>query len=268
MASVLSIEQLQEVATAESLLEALAVVPDPRQPRGTRHPFTAILALCVSAMLCGARGQLPIAQWGRDHEGPLTEALGFTRRPPCNATLHHIFKRIDREKREAVLGAYFAKQGLAEGEAIAIDGKSLRRAHGDEVPGVDLIAAYAHHVSRSSWRKRGVGEQRSELLAGKALIAELGVRERVVTADALHCQREVCEAILAKGGDYLIKVKANQPTLLTDIMLTFADPPSPVQRDVQHSRHGNRGEVRTIEVSGALVGFNDWPGMEQVCRIQ
>ncbi|MGI8552242.1 MAG: transposase family protein [Dehalococcoidia bacterium] len=139
------------------LLEALAVVPAPRKPRGTRHAFTPILALCVSAMVGGARGQLPIAPWGRDHEGPLTEALGFTRRPPCHATLHHIFKRSDREKRETVLQAYFAKQGLAEEEAIAIDGKSLRGAHGDEVPGVDLIAASAHHARIVLAQKGGWG---------------------------------------------------------------------------------------------------------------
>ncbi|MGI8552441.1 MAG: ISAs1 family transposase [Dehalococcoidia bacterium] len=120
----------------------------------------------------------------------------------------------------------------------------------------------------SSWRKRGVGEQRSELLAGKALIAELDVDERVVTANALPCQREVCEAILAKGGDSLIKVKANQPRLLADMIRTFDEPPSPVQQYVQHSRHGNRGEVRTIEVRSDLVGYSDWPGVEQVCRVQ
>ncbi|MGI8552442.1 MAG: hypothetical protein ACR2PL_16880 [Dehalococcoidia bacterium] len=100
---------------------------------------------------------MPIAQWGRDHEGALTEALGFTRRPPCNATVHHICKRIDRPQLEAVLGAHYAKQGLAEGEAIAIDGKSLRGAHGDEVPGVDLIAAYAHHARIVLAQKRGRG---------------------------------------------------------------------------------------------------------------
>jgi hypothetical protein len=161
MDDLLSMEALAEAAPAQSLREALAAVPDPRQRRGLRHGWTALLGLSVSAMLCGARGQSAIAQWGADQQGPITEALGFpsSRRMPCHATFHHVFKRLDREKLEAVLAAYFAQVGLVPGEGIAIDGKSLRGAHGEDVPGVDLVAAYAHRARLVLAQKGGRGRE-------------------------------------------------------------------------------------------------------------
>src|SRR3954453_12760703 len=67
----------------------LAQVPDPRDPRGVRHPWTAVLLLVCCALLCGARRLSAIADWARDHSPALTAALGFTRpQPPCCATLH------------------------------------------------------------------------------------------------------------------------------------------------------------------------------------
>jgi predicted transposase YbfD/YdcC len=118
------------------------------------------------------------------------------------------------------------------------------------------------------WRKRGVGAGKSELLTGKALLEDLKVAGCVVTADALHCQREVCETIIEKEGDYLIKVKGNQPRLFADIVMLFEDPLTAVQRIVEECRHGDRQEVRTLEVSSDLAAYSDWPGLAQVCRIE
>ena len=125
------------------LLEALSEVEDPRNPKGVRHPLSAVLALSVCAMLSGARSLYAIAQWGREHP-QLAQSLGFSReQTPCVATLHHVFRRLDVDAFELALGRW-AEDCLGEGEAtIAIDGKALRGLHGRELPGVRLVAAYA-----------------------------------------------------------------------------------------------------------------------------
>ena len=92
------------VAQSRSLLEVLGEFPDVRSNRGKRHPLAAILALTCSAMLCGARSYTAIAEWGRNHGARLTQALGFTRQSPCAATLHRVFRRVDRDGLEAHLG--------------------------------------------------------------------------------------------------------------------------------------------------------------------
>ena len=83
-------------SSAQSLMEVLASLPDPRSLHGRRHPLGAILGLAVCAMLCGARSLYAISQWGRDQGSEVSQALGFTReRTPCVSTLHRVFSRLD-----------------------------------------------------------------------------------------------------------------------------------------------------------------------------
>jgi predicted transposase YbfD/YdcC len=92
----------------------------------------------------------------------------------------------------------------------------------------------------------------------------------VVTADALHCQRETCRQIVDAGGDYFVLVDANQPTLLGDITTLFDDPPpgEPFASAEQRGRHGDRREVRRLWASTALTGYLDWPGAAQVGKLE
>jgi hypothetical protein len=126
-----------------SLLQALAAVPDPRSRHGRRHPLPAVLALATVAMLCGARSLYAIAQWGREQPAEVVRTLGFARvRTPGVATLHRVFKALEVEAFERAL-AQWAQAALGgRGEAIAIDGKALRGIHGEQLPGVRLVAAY------------------------------------------------------------------------------------------------------------------------------
>ena len=131
----------------KSLLEAFTLVPDPRGKYGKRHPLPAILALATAAMLSGARSLYAIFQWGRLQPSSVVLILGFVdkngqaRVTPGVATLHRVFKRLDIVQFEAALRDW-ARQNIGDEEAIAIDGKGLLGIHGEELPGVRLLAAY------------------------------------------------------------------------------------------------------------------------------
>jgi hypothetical protein len=134
---------MQTAELGPSLLRALAAVPDPRSRHGRRHPLPAVLALATVAMLCGARSLYAIAQWGREQPEGVVRALGFTRQQtPGVATLHRVFKGLDVEAFEAVLEQWAHATVGDRGEAIAIDDKALRGIHGEQLPGVRLVAAY------------------------------------------------------------------------------------------------------------------------------
>lgn len=92
----------------------------------------------------------------------------------------------------------------------------------------------------------------------------------MVTGDALYAQRHLCQQIIDGKGDYLFIVKGNQPDLLEDITFLFANPPygEHFAYTLEHSRHGNRREVRRLWASTALEGYLDWPGVKQVCKIE
>ena len=122
-------------------------------------------------------------------------------------------------------------------------------------------------------------KQKSELAVASRLIQHIDWQGKVLTGDALYCQRCLCSALRLAGGDYLFLVKGNQPQLLEDLRLLFA-PLSPAKRagegvlrlPEQHAQttekaHG-RLDIRSIRVSSELKGYSDWPGLEQVFEIR
>jgi hypothetical protein len=184
----------------QSLLEALARVPDPRSRHGRRYELAQVLAVAVCALACGARSLYAISQWGREHCAVVCEQLGIQRgQTPSVATLHRVFRRLDVAAFERVLGEWLRARGLPAGEGIALDGKTLRGIHGEQIAGVHLVAAYAHE---SGWvlDQEAVAEKGGELTAVRAVLQRLEVRGHVVTGDALLAQREVCRQIVKKGA--------------------------------------------------------------------
>lgn len=182
-----------------TLREALDRVPDPRKAQGKRHPLGAILALAVGAMLCGARSLYAISQWGRDHGAAAAEELGFSRKQtPSVATVHRVFRDLDREAFEGVLAEWMESQGI-EVKGLSIDGKRLRGIHGDAVPGVHLVAAFAHDQG-VVLGQQGIRLDENELAALTGLFDLVSLQGRVVTGDVQFTQRDVCEQIVKKGG--------------------------------------------------------------------
>jgi hypothetical protein len=187
-------------AVAKSLLEALAEVPDPRSRHGRRYQIASVLAIAVCAMACGARSQYAIAQWGKEHFGLVREAFGITRKSaPSQTAIHRVFRRLKVKAFEAVLAQWFQARGLKPGEGIAIDGKTLRGIHGEEVPGVHLVSAYAHRRGIVLDQEAAPGEGQ-ELAAVREILKRLELTGQVVTGDAQLAQRDICTTIRQKGG--------------------------------------------------------------------
>lgn len=193
-------EQIFPGPGSRPLVEALASVPDPRSRHGRRHPLGAVLSLAVCGMLCGARSLYAIGQWGRDQGSAMATKLGFRRgQTPSVSTLHAVFSRLDRQAFEAVLATWFQERGLGAGEAVAVDGKTLRGIHGEELPGVHLVAAYAHRSGAVAGQRATLGKGQ-ELEAVAALLEHLPLHGRVITGDAHLTQRELSRQVMAKGG--------------------------------------------------------------------
>jgi hypothetical protein len=231
---------------AGSLAEALGVVPEPRQPYGwspgrSPLPLVGILQVAMAATVCGARSLYAIAQWARERVEECPEALVALGLPagrsPSVATLHRVFKKLDIVALEAALGAWLARTGAQPIEAVALDGKTLRGIHGETVPGVHLVAAYAHAVGEVLGQVAAPGKGQ-ELAATKALLETLPVAGRVVTGDALLTQRAICERIVANGGDYLFPIDEDQPSLRSEVTEAF----SPVTAEVAETRRAWQGK--------------------------
>jgi len=226
-------------------------------------------------MLCGARSYSAIAEWGRNYGVRIAQALGFTHGTPCAATLHTIFRHVDRDEFEAHLGAWADQvvgnlpPGPERAEtAIALDGKTLRGSKKQGAPGIHLLSALAHQVG-VTLAQHAVDDKTNEITAVEPLLQQLVLEGRIVTMDALLTQRHIAQTIVEKGGDYVMIVKENQPQLRADIELVFMLPPvgdhqaSARTVDLGHGRI----EQRNLTTSAALVGYSDWPGLAQVFEL-
>ena len=272
-----------------SLAAAFADLPDPRRAASVAYPLPAVLALAVAAILANHLSVLAIAEWGARQDAALLTALGFpTARTPCQLTLQRLFRRLDGHALAAALTAWAAPSAALtasapEPQGIAIDGKAQRgrlRFPGRGCP-VHALSAFCHdqgvvlaHEPITAAAGADTGE--AELTVAPALLARIVWHDRVLTGDALFCQRSLCQQVRAAGGDYLVLVKENQGTLYRDIQLLF-DPPVEVAalpladrrvaRTVEQG-HGRTMEVRELVASTDLEGYLAWPGHAQVFRLE
>ena len=261
------------------LIEVRAEIPDLRKRRGKRHPLAAILALACAATLCGYRGYCAMAEWGRNYGQKLARALGFThKKTPCGSTLHTIFKHIDVELLEAKLGAWAESVLTAtpvpeseEGpEGVALDGKTLRGSRKRGAIKAHLLSAVSHRLGLTLGQQ-AVADKTNEIPVVQELLKNLVLEGRVFTMDALLTQRQVAQTIVEGGGDYVMVVKDNQPELLQDIQDVFQEPhllaDTMQTAETLDLGHG-RIEKRSLTASTALLGYSDWPGLEQVFQLE
>ena len=124
---------------------------------------------------------------------------------------------LDANRLDAHLGQWVARQQLRPGVAVAVDGKSLRRSHGAGQAAPHLLSAVLHQEAVVV-AQMNVEEKTNEIPKLPALLAPLPLQGTVVTADALHTQKETARYLVEeKKADYLFIAKDNQPTLRQDI---------------------------------------------------
>jgi hypothetical protein len=201
----------------DSLLAAFARLTDPRHRRGVRHPFPGLLALTFLGLLCRQADFAAIARWARRHWGQLREPLGFTRDyAPHATTLSRAAARYSVAEFRAALADWLAG-ALGDGQlAAAVDGKTSKQARDADGDPIHVLNVFAHgaKLCLADWPVGDGKATEPEVL--KAHLDELCASYpalRVLTGDALFCQRPLAEAIVAAGRDYLLAVKDNQPDL-------------------------------------------------------
>jgi predicted transposase YbfD/YdcC len=270
-----------------SLAAAFTRVPDPRRQASVTYPLAALLSLAVAALLANHASVLAIAEWGRRQRREALAALGFPDGgAPCQSTLQRVFRRLDPAAVSAALSAALAPAAApppaARGaQGVAMDGKAQRGRLHYQAGGcpVHALSAFTHDggvVLAQEPIEHGADKGEAELAVAPALLARVDWRGRVLTGDALFCQRALCRQVLAAGGDYLLLVKGNQPALHGDIDRLFAPPragrPLPLldrreARTVERG-HGRQDEVRHLVAPTDLAGYLDWPGAAQVVRVE
>ena len=255
----------------------------PRMDRTRHHKLEDILMIALVAILGGAEAWTQVEMFGRAKKDWFARFLELPNGIPSHDTFGRVFARIDPDQ----LSRSFARwvEHLAghlkvKNRTIAIDGKTLRGS-GDAAkgePALHLLNAWAHET-RLVLGQLACDDKSNEITAIGDLIAMLEVNGCVVTVDALNTQTHVAQAIVDRGGDYVMALKRNQPSLHQDAVLMLAEaqeaPPSEkfviddhVTEETGHGRLERR-HYTTLKIDRRTWRFtaDRWPGLKAIGRV-
>jgi predicted transposase YbfD/YdcC len=247
------------------MLEHFAAVGDPREGCKVRYPLQEVLFLVTCATIAGCDDYDEIADWGVIHLDFLRKYGEFHFGVPKEDWLRVVVNRIDPALFEACFMAWARSLRADAADLIALDGKSLRRSGdpGAELRPVHLVSAWAS-TQRLVLAQEAVAAKDNECAAMLAILERLTLKGALVTIDAIATNPAMAAAVLAGGGDYLLALKRNQPTLHGEVAAVFDDPATSGLASITtlDKDHG-RIETRTTTVShdtGWLAGERRYPG--------
>ena len=202
---------LEPVPRMDIFLSAFDDIPDPRADNA-RHDLCELLVVGFVAVLCGATSCAEMADFGRAKEHVFRGFLKLKHSIPSHDTFSTVFRMIDPKALDAAFGRVLAQIAvlLGDGDVIAIDGKALRGARdkGQSARTRMMVSAYAARLRLTL--ATVAADPGGELEAALEVLGLIALKGKVVTADALHCNRRTVAAITEGGGDYCLALKANQ----------------------------------------------------------
>lgn len=246
---------------------------DPREDRGYNHKLLDVIGLALCGTICGANSWADVERFAKAHIEWFQQFLELPYGVPSHDTFSRLFARLDTEEFQKCLGKWVQQLQLQlEGKTVSIDGKTLCGSHDRPAAkqALHIVSAWANQV-KFCLGQVSVESKSNEIPAVRELLDILHLKGAVVTADAMHCQKETAQKIIDKEADYVLQVKQNQKSLsaaITEEIDRYA------QDNFQHRKvrqltttEKNRGrlETRTVMVAPAPAALKKkWPGLQTI----
>lgn len=263
-----------------SLIEHFSALEDPRQSWKVLYPLPEILLLVLCGTLAGAEDFVEIRRWGQMQRDFLRRLLPFKAGIPSHDTLNDVINAID--------GGLFAEcftawvetlRDPAAPEIVAIDGKTSRRTHdrGRDRGPLHLVSAWASS-QRLVLGQQACETKSNEITAIPLLLERLALTGALVTIDAMGTQTKIAQAILDRGGEYLLAVKDNQASLHDEIRRYLDDPAASIHSRIETTdgdhgriavrRHRVSHEVGWLSTDRRYPGQPRFPGLRAIAMVE
>lgn len=256
-----------------SLMDCLDELEDPRETsNGTLYDFRELLVIAICASLCDMDTCEDFSFWAEARQPWLKKFLTLKNGIPSSATFYRLFRALDPKQFEAFFRRWVSQivPAAAPPGQMAIDGKTIRGS-------VDGVRRPAHIVSAFStdlgivFGQERVEQKSNEITAIPELLEALYVKGFLVSIDAMGCQKEIARKIIDKGGDYLLMVKGNQPTLLEKVSAAFStelrsDMPRFEHLDTSHGRVVSQ-LTWTAPATEAAIDWQEWPQCKTIAMV-
>ena len=258
---------------------------DPRVERTRAHRLSDLVTIALCAVICGANDWVAVETFGHAKEAWLRTFLPLPGGIPSHDTLGRVFARLDpAELQRGFLSWVQAVVGELPPQVVAVDGKTLRhsadRSHGQAA--LHVVSAWAT-ASGLVLGQQATDAKSNEITAIPHLLRLLALEGCVVTIDAMGCQRAIAAQIHAQGADYVLALKANQPTVHATVLDAFADARAagaeawhPQEQDGTTTLDKGHGRVERRRVTvlsdpdllTCLDPTGAWPGLRSVVEVQ
>ncbi|MHC4260517.1 MAG: ISAs1 family transposase [Planctomycetota bacterium] len=255
---------------------------DPRNEKWVRHSLQNIITIAICAAICGAEDWVAVEAFGQAKREWLEKHLDLSQGIPSHDTFNTVFNHLDPEAFQHSFINWIKVVGqVTEGEVVPIDGKQLRRSHDKGIgqTAIHMVSAWANQANLVLGQVK-VDDKSNEITAIPVLLELLALTGCIVTIDAMGCQTEIAQTIVAQQADYVLALKENQGQLYHQVADLFA---TGLKTDFQHIPYQfhqtfNKGHGRlewrrcwTID-EPAFIQYLDpqqrWPQLTSVVMIQ
>lgn len=262
-----------------SVSKVFSVLPDPRKARNQRHRLLDVVTMAIIAILCGADDWGEVAAIAQAREEWFRRFLAIPHGVPSVDTFRRVFRYIDHRAFERCFIQWVELVcSLTKGKIVSIDGKLLRGSREAKASTQPICVVSAFSTENSLVLGQFSTEEKSnEITAIPLLLEMLDVKDAIVTIDAAGCQKDITRRIVESGGDYVIGLKGNQPTLHDEAVNFFQQA---LEADFEYlevdhfrteEKSRNRYEVREVYVVDDLdwlEGQATWPGLRSLVLVR
>jgi len=259
------------------LTKSIAMVTEPRRQWGNiQHKLEDILIIGLCCVICQGEDYEDMELFGNERLDWFKTFLELPNGIPDKDTFRRVFERVEPQELTNWLNHWLECKRGAGGSLVSVDEKTIRRSRNADHKAYHVVSAWVGEHGLTLGQLQ-VGEKTNEITEVPKLLDLLDIKGDIVTADAMSCQKDIAEKLKAKGADYILALKGNQPTMEAEVKAYFDDLPqnpeearkvlswtSPVDKN-----HG-RIEKRTVTVAPANW-FEDkclWAGLNGFIRVR
>jgi predicted transposase YbfD/YdcC len=252
------------------------IIEDKRHLSYIEHDLTDILIIIMCSVLCGLDGLAELCTFAKNRAKFFHNTFGIEQ-IPSKPTFSRILNLLDGDAVAAIIieimqeKATFIKNMK---NTLAVDGKAIRSTlkKGQPHSALQILTAYLTE-SGVVLGQRSIHEKTNEIPVFQEMLETLDIKGKTVTADAMHCQKETCKKIIAKGGDYVFGLKENQKSLYADVALFINDSTNISDTDSYTTTEKNCGIIeKRICMKVANINWlsakDDWAGLKAVFAVR
>lgn len=253
------------------MYRTFSILEDPRHESYVIHRLEDVLTIVMCAVLCGMDDLCGIMRFAENRAGFLKDHFGIGQ-IPSKPTMSRILSMVDGKALGQIILSKMQERCGNKGDVIAVDGKAIRStAKTNSRHTLQIVTAYLTEQGVVLAQEK-IDKKTNEIPVFQEMLTYLNVKEKFITADALHCQRETCSRIVKKKGDYVFGLKENQKTLLEDVALFFEELPPDTEIETYETKekNGGRQEVRVCRKADAawLKKRHNWPGLRSILQVE